>query len=466
MNAWPGVVRGTLLSALLAIPSSCGATQPATPIVGGSASAETDFPYFVHVGEQVDPFPGSPTFCDGSVIAPEWVLTAAHCTEGSPTIRVRNVHGASQPDGKVFPDPLWDKNTDDGHDLALVHVISSVTTGVAAIPVGDPWHPASYAAGGRALIMGTGHPDSQFRSAQTVLRANNDMDDLYNSLLGTDHWNPTFMIGAGTPGQTTCDGDSGGPLVATPTNWHPVQVGVASFGPADCHDAGVFAKLDGAQLAWIASVVPSITQTWGTCVNSLGMAGLGQASYGQAAVNGPNRDGGNYWNIRCQTANATFLQARHSGLCANVIPGDQDGANSAIQGGCDNNAYNLLELDARPDGFYRIVVAATERCLGVKDASLSLRARIYQYTCVTDAPNEEWSLHRTDEGYFTITAKHSGLCLDVEGDYVGPGAFLWQYTCDNGYNQQFKFVQPPCPIAEGPTPDARFRGCVVKPAKG
>jgi hypothetical protein len=34
-------------------------------------------------------------------------------------------------------------------------------------------------------------------------------------------------------------------------------------------------------------------------------------------------------------------------------------------------------------------------------------------------------------------ARHSGKCLDVEGDYVTNNAKVWQYTCDYDLNQQW-----------------------------
>jgi hypothetical protein len=37
-------------------------------------------------------------------------------------------------------------------------------------------------------------------------------------------------------------------------------------------------------------------------------------------------------------------------------------------------------------------------------------------------------------------ARHSQKCMDVQGDYTTHGAYIWQYPCDLGDNQQFRFI--------------------------
>jgi len=63
-------------------------------------------------------------------------------------------------------------------------------------------------------------------------------------------------------------------------------------------------------------------------------------------------------------------------------------------------------------------------------------------TPATAAGNQQWDLRPTDNDYYEIVARHSNKCMDVQGDYVGPGANIWQYDCDLGPNQQFRFVPP------------------------
>ena len=455
MDAWPERVRGLVLVSVLSLAAVTTACQPkpdAQPVIGGSAPPLADYPYFVMVGEKTDPYLPFPTLCDGSVIAAAWVLTAAHCIDPSrPTIRVQTLQGTTY--GTWFTHPLWNGKVDEGHDVAVIQVDAAVTAGITPIQAGDPWNPGSYAAGTRALVMGTGtkhDPNvapNQFRVAETTLR-----DDNYMSQVLSGHWKYDMMIGAGSPTATTCDGDSGSPLVALPANRPAVQVGVASFGPPTCDTAAAFAQLDAGQLAWIASKVPGINEAWGYCTNSVGIAGRGFADYGTDAFYGPWRDGSYFWDIRCQAANARLFQVRLSGLCANENSPWLDGDSALTQGSCTAHPNNIIQLDPLDTGYYRLVVAANDSCLGVAGDSQTLRAHIQGYRCSADQ-GQQWSLRPTDSGYYEIVARHSGLCMDVEGDKLTPGALIWQYTCDQGYNQQFGFLAAaPCPDAPNGPP--------------
>jgi hypothetical protein len=108
---------------------------------------------------------------------------------------------------------------------------------------------------------------------------------------------------------------------------------------------------------------------------------------------------------------------------------------------CLKDLYNLLERSPSNDGYYRLIVAATGKCLGVSGESQDLRAQIRQYTC-DSGWNQQGDLRPTDNDYYEIVARHSNKCRGVQGDYVDPGANIWPYDCDLGPNQQFRFVPP------------------------
>ncbi len=110
------------------------------------------------------------------------------------------------------------------------------------------------------------------------------------------------MIGAGWTNHTVCYGDSGGPL--TVSRARTVQVGVASLvesWPHDCGEPGGYAELNGPQLAWLASVVPSIVPSWGPCTTSAGTAGVTFVSYYLPSSPTSQMDGQFAWFLTCST---------------------------------------------------------------------------------------------------------------------------------------------------------------------
>ena len=54
--------------------------------------------------------------------------------------------------------------------------------------------------------------------------------------------------------------------------------------------------------------------------------------------------------------------------------------------------------------------------------------------------NEIWQLNPTGDGYYTITAVNSGSCLDVTGISIWDGALVQQWSCWGGDNQKWQLV--------------------------
>ncbi|MFI6333158.1 RICIN domain-containing protein [Micromonospora chersina] len=142
------------------------------------------------------------------------------------------------------------------------------------------------------------------------------------------------------------------------------------------------------------------------------------------------------------SASVTYyrMQARHSGLCAYVIPSGFVDQNRVNQSYCDPYSYNLFQLSPSDSGHWSLVVQATGMCLEVENGSLDNKTRIAQHGC-NSGWQQQWNLVYMDSGYYALQNRRSGKCMDVEGNYTFPGARLWQYTCDWGdYNQEFAFI--------------------------
>ncbi|SBT51446.1 Trypsin [Micromonospora auratinigra] len=242
-------------------------TDGAKPrIVGGSTVSASQYPWIVGVVTYLDnsPYYG---WCTGTVIAPNKILTAAHCTaDGAGTTRVIAGHDKLlDADGNVVPNvgyvaevastwthqgwniaAQYDQSAtnilDDVSVLTLKQNLPSAYTPVTLAGQGE----AAYAAGDAGLIVGYGedqvqNPDGTYTPVQdTVLRKasvpiRTDSDCAAAATAGwsgaTYDPNRQFCAGSGTtstPAADTCFGDSGGPLLV-----NGKQVGITDFGYGD-----------------------------------------------------------------------------------------------------------------------------------------------------------------------------------------------------------------------------------------
>jgi len=266
------VFRRVLAISLTSAALLAGAAAPSSAVVGGNDASPGEYPAVAEITF-------GPFLCTGTLITPNWVLTAGHCsnitagTVASPAswppqlISVR-VGGVTQSDGErlgvsrvvMHPDYLLTS----GYDISLLQLSSSSTmapTQVAGAAERSIWTPDTMETivGWGVTSEGGSQPD-RLQEAQVPITTDSYCAGAYSD------FDPQTMVCAGFPqgGVDTCQGDSGGPMFGRGSSGALRIVGTTSFGEGCARPGkpGVYGRVGDQTLR------PWIAETTGTGVSS------------------------------------------------------------------------------------------------------------------------------------------------------------------------------------------------------
>ena len=272
------MTRRPLCAALAAV-SLLACAAPAGAVVHGTPVASSSVPWFVQVGN-----------CGGSLVAPDRVMTAAHCVAGYPLDALGGVvsaDGAIRRYDGVSLAPGWRTRNGPENFLSDVAIarLDGPVTGVAPVRLGGSPLPA------QATILGMGRPvapgsgaspgtfyDTTLREAPLRVMSDADCARKYRRARGNggERFDAARMLcgidaDGAAPLFSGCNGDSGGPFYSgTPAV--PVVHGVVSWGGLRCgadHLPSVFTDVSRFR-AFVTDPTPAwAPTTTGTAVATL-----------------------------------------------------------------------------------------------------------------------------------------------------------------------------------------------------
>jgi trypsin len=260
-------VRRTLIACIAACAALGAAASPSSAVVGGTSAPAGKYTSVAEITF------GFGFLCTGTLIAPDYVLTAGHCGSvtgaavGTPAgwpaaaidVRIgsnKSGQGERVPVSQVIVQPNYLVNA--GYDITLLKLSrNSVNVPTKVANDGTLWAPGTLEkiVGWGATSEGGSTPDT-LQEAQVPITT-----DAYCAGAYSD-FDPKTMVCAGFPqgGVDTCQGDSGGPMFGTTSTGALKVVGATSFGEgcARAGKPGVYARVADTLLReWIRSKAPA-----------------------------------------------------------------------------------------------------------------------------------------------------------------------------------------------------------------
>jgi hypothetical protein len=236
------------------LPFFTGVRRPQAKITGGEDALISEFPWQIYLTSDR-------LTCGGSIISPEWILTAAHCViddngNALPASEIIVRAGLNNPyilneggtylAAQVIPHEQYNDRTLE-NDIALIRLSTSINISTASPIKMITSEDVKYGAtdpGVMTWVTGWGltqlDPDVFPRSLQKVqlpIVTNLQASVVWRSIPST-----VIMAGFLDGNKDACNGDSGGPMVVDVLGEYKLA-GLVSWGSSECDTYGAYTRV-------------------------------------------------------------------------------------------------------------------------------------------------------------------------------------------------------------------------------
>jgi len=395
---------------------TCGKANRATRIVGGEETEINELPWQVGL---VSAGFGSSVWCGATLISDQWVMTAAHCTDGANAEDIEVLVGEHHYEidtettslrmaiAEIVQHEDYNSQTTNV-DFSLLKLAEPIDFSAypnirpACLPENDDNDYAGYP----AIVSGWGTTESGGEVSPFLQFVD------VNVLSNTECTGPSYGYGSDQitdqmlcanvegGGKDSCQGDSGGPLVSPNPDLYEL-IGVVSWGVGCAWPSypGVYARMS-KQLAWVAEITAG---SWNTCGRCQG-EDCGAATSPATPAPGTSPE-------PTTTSEPSTCEAYPEGHTMNLYPGPSDSctAMTLYKGFTDDG----MEVILAKHNELRQKVAAGEETNGPQPAASDMMRMRWNPELATVA--QRWA----DQCSFG----HDDDRSKCDGTYVGQNAF-------------------------------------------